>query len=249
MITIKKNKNIKLNIPSFTCDYNAVGEHLENHDLTKYLNCYGFLCVIGRPASGKTSMTIAMITQKKPQIYKKTHHHILLFMPENSINSLKKNPFEKLNPSNIYYELTNSSILDAYDKIDGWSKQKEKTLLYIDDMTSDLKKSKFIIDTLKKLIYNRRHLKLNIVMTAQVYPNLSLDIRKCITNLIMFKPPKKELERVFEELIESKKEIFDKVFKIIYNEPHNFLFLNVPSQTMFRNFDQIIIDEEDGDDD
>lgn len=245
MITIKKNKNIKLNIPSFTCDYNAVGEHLENHDLTKYLNCYGFLCVIGRPASGKTSMTIAMITQKKPQIYKKTHHHILLFMPENSINSLKKNPFEKLNPSNIYNELTNSTILDAYDKINGWSKEKEKTLLYIDDMTSDLKKSKFIIDTLKKLIYNRRHLKLNIVMTAQVYPNLSLDIRKCITNLIMFKPPKKELERVFEELIESKKDIFDKVFKIIYNEPHNFLFLNVPSQTMFRNFDQIIIEEED----
>jgi hypothetical protein len=245
MITIKKNKNIKLNIPSFTCDYNAVGEHLENHDLTKYLNCYGFLCVIGRPGSGKTSMTIAMITQKKPQIYKKTHHHILLFMPENSINSLKKNPFEKLNPSNIYYELTNSTILDAYDKINGWSKDKEKTLLFLDDMTADLKKSKFIIDTLKKLIYNRRHLKLNIVMTAQVYPNLSLDIRKCITNLIMFKPPKKELERVFEELIESKKDIFDKVFKIIYNEPHNFLFLNVPSQTMFRNFDQIIIEEED----
>ena len=245
MITIKKNKNIKLNIPSFTCDYNAVGQHLENHDLTKYLNCYGFLCVIGRPASGKTSMTIAMITQKKPQIYKKTHHHILLFMPENSINSLKNNPFEKLNPSNIYYELTNSTILDAYDKIDGWSKDKEKTLLYIDDMTADLKKSKFIIDTLKKLIYNRRHLKLNIIMTAQVYPNLSLDIRKCITNLIMFKPPKKELERVFEELIESKKDIFDKVFKLVYNEPHNFLFLNVPSQTMFRNFDQIIIEEED----
>jgi hypothetical protein len=166
-------------------------------------------------------------------------------MPENSINSLKNNPFEKLNPSNIYYELTNSTILDAYDKIDGWSKDKEKTLLFLDDMTADLKKSKFIIDTLKKLIYNRRHLKLNIIMTAQVYPNLSLDIRKCITNLIMFKPPKKELERVFEELIESKKDIFDKVFKLVYNEPHNFLFLNVPSQTMFRNFDQIIIEEED----
>ena len=245
MISIKKNKNIKLSIPNFTCDYNAVGEHLEKHDLTKYLNCYGFLCVVGRPQSGKTSMTIAMITQKEPRIYKKTHNHILLFMPENSINSLKKNPFEKLNPSNIYYELTNSSILDAYEKIDGWSKEGEKTLLFIDDMTADLKKSKFIIDTLKKLIYNRRHLKLNIIITCQVYPNLPLDVRKCITNLIMFRPPKKELERVFDELIESKKEIFDKVFKLVYDEPHNFLFLNVPSQTMFKNFDEIIIHDED----
>ena len=67
MISIKKNKNIKLDIPSFTCDNNAVGSHLNNHDLTKYLNVYGFLCVIGRPGSGKTSMTIAMITQKKPK--------------------------------------------------------------------------------------------------------------------------------------------------------------------------------------
>ncbi len=250
MITIKKNKNIKLNIPSFTCDYNAVGEHLENHDLTKYLNCYGFLCVIGRPASGKTSMTIAMITQKKPQIYKKTHHHILLFMPENSINSLKKNPFEKLNPSNIYYELTNSTILDAYEKIDGWSKDKEKTLLYIDDMTADLKKSKFIIDFLKQLIYNRRHLKLNIVMTAQVYPNIPLDVRKCITNLILFKPPKMELLKVFEELIESKKDRFEDILRLVYDEPHNFLFLNVLSQRMFKNFDEIIMHDEDyGDDD
>jgi len=245
MISIKKNKNIKLDIPSFTCDSNAVGNHLNNHDLTKYLNVYGFLCVIGRPGSGKTSMTIAMMTQKKPKIYKKTHHHILLFMPDNSINSLQKNPFAKLNPDNIYHELDNITILDAFKKVDGWSKEGEKTLLYIDDMTAELKKSKFIMDTLKRMIYNRRHLKLNIVMTAQVYPNIPLDIRKCITNLIMFKPPKMELEKVFEELIESKKESFEDIMKIVYDEPHNFLFVNVPSQKMFKNFDEIIIDDED----
>jgi hypothetical protein len=244
MISIKKNKNIKLDIPSFSCDSNAVGHHLNNHDLLKFLNVYGFLCVIGRPQSGKTSLTIAMLTQKKPKIYKKTHHHILLFMPDNSINSLHKNPFAKLNPENIYHELNNTTILDAYTKMDAWSKEGDKTLLYIDDMTSDLKKSKFIIDTLKKIIYNRRHLKCNIVMTAQVYPNLSLDIRKCITNLIMFKPPKAELEKVFDELIESKKDVFDEIFKLVYDEPHNFLFLNVPSQKMFKNWDEIIVEED-----
>ena len=244
MISIKKNKNIKLDIPSFTCDSNAVGNHLNNHDLTKYLNVYGFLCVIGRPQSGKTSLAIAMITQKNPKFYKKTHHHILLFMPENSINSLKKNPFAKLDPANIYHELNNSTILEAYDRIDGWSKEGEKTLLFVDDMTADLKKSKFIIDMMKKLIYNRRHLKLNIIITAQVYPNLALDIRKCITSLILFKPPKAEFERVFDELIESKKEIFEDIMKIVYDEPHNFLFVNIPSQKMFKNWDEIIIEED-----
>ena len=244
MISIKKNKNIKLDIPSFTCDNNAVGSHLNNHDLTKYLNVYGFLCVIGRPQSGKTSLAIAMITQKNPKFYKKTHHHILLFMPENSINSLKKNPFAKLDPANIYHELNNVSILEAYDRIDAWSKEGEKTLLFVDDMTADLKKSKFIIDMMKKLIYNRRHLKLNIIITAQVYPNIPLDIRKCITSLILFKPPKAEFERIFDELIESKKEIFEDIMKIVYDEPHNFLFVNIPSQKMFKNWDEIIIEED-----
>ena len=97
---------------------------------------------------------------------------------------------------------------------------------------------------MKKLIYNRRHLKLNIIITAQVYPNLPLDIRKCITSLILFKPPKAEFERVFDELIESKKEIFEDIMKLVYNEPHNFLFVNVPSQKMFKNWDEIIIEED-----
>jgi KaiC/GvpD/RAD55 family RecA-like ATPase len=249
MISIKKNKKLPLDIPNFTCDLNVVGSHLNNHDLTKYLNCYGFLCVVGRPGSGKTSLAIAMITQKKPRFYKKTHHHIILFMPENSINSLKKNPFEKLDPSNIFHELNNSTISEAYDKIDAWSKEGDKTILFIDDMTSDLKKSKFIVDTMKKLIYNRRHLKLNIIITAQVYPNIPLDVRKTITSLILFKPPKMEFERVFDELIESKKEIFEDIMKIVYDQPHNFLFVNVPSQTMFKNWDEIIINDSDSDSD
>jgi galactokinase/mevalonate kinase-like predicted kinase len=41
--------------------------------------------------------------------------------------------------------------------------------------------------------------KLNIIITAQSYVNLPLDIRKNIQNLIMFKPAKKELEIVAKE--------------------------------------------------
>lgn len=189
MIKEIKNPEIKFNIPKFVCDTNCVGEHLLDHPLTSLLNVYGFLCVIGRPGSGKTSLTISLITQKTPKIYRKTHHHVLILMPENSISSLKHNPFKILPIENIYNELTDGSMMDIFNKIDGYSKNDEKTLLFIDDMTADLKKSKYIIDTFKKLVYNRRHLKLNIIITAQSYVNLPLDIRKNIQNLIMFKPP------------------------------------------------------------
>ena len=245
MIKVIKNPNVKLNIPKFLCDTDAVGSHLCEHPLTDLLNVYGFLCVIGRPGSGKTSMTISLITQKKPKIYRKTHHHVIILMPQNSIHSLKSNPFKVLSDDNIYHELDNNSIDSIYNKIDGFSKNDEKTLLFIDDMTADLKKSKFIIDTFKKMVYNRRHLKLNIIITAQSYVNLPLDIRKNIQNLIMFKPPKKELELVFHELFETKKDKFMDVMRMAYSDKHNFLFLNVPSQRMFKNWDELIITDDD----
>ena len=68
MISIKKNDEIELDIPSFLCDNNAVGEHLDIHPLTQLLNIYGFTVLIGRPGFGKTSTAIALITQKTPKI-------------------------------------------------------------------------------------------------------------------------------------------------------------------------------------
>ena len=248
MIKEIKNPDLKLCIPTFICDNNSVGEHLLEHPLTSMLNVYGFLCVIGRPGSGKTSLTISLITQRKPKIYRKTHHHVLIMMPQNSINSLKNNPFKVLPDDNIYNEVTDTTILDVYERINKYSEKDEKTLLFIDDMTSDLKKSKFIIDTFKRLVFNRRHLKLNIIITAQSFVNLPLDIRKNIQNLIMFKPPKKELELVFSELFESKKTLFLEVMKKAYDEKHNFLFLNIPTQRLFKNWNELIITDTDEDD-
>ena len=244
MIRLIKNEEIPLDIPKFLCDDNAVGEHLNEHPLTKLLNCYGFLCCVGRPQSGKTSLAISLITQKNPKIYKKTHHHILIMMPLNSIHSLKKNPFAVLPEQNIYGEMNDVNIMDVYNKVDGYSQADEKTLLFIDDMTSSLKASKYIQDTLKKLVYNRRHLKLNIIITAQSYVNIPLDLRKNITSLVLFKPPKKEMELIFSELVESKKDTFEHVMRYAYDKKHNFIFLNVSSQRMFKNWDEMIVNEE-----
>ena len=246
MLTIKKNKDIKLDIPKFTCDTNCVGSHLEEHPFTQLLNVYGFLCIIGKPGSGKTSLAISFMTQSNPKIYKKAAHHMIILMPQNSINSLKKNPFKKL--KDIYHELNQSSINEIHNKIDEYSKNDEKTILFVDDMTADLKNVE-VRTILKKLIFNRRHLKLNIIITAQVYNNLPMDIRKNITSLIMFKCQKKELENVFDELFENKKDKFMEVMRICYKNKNDFLFLNIASQRMFKNFDEIIINDSDNESD
>ena len=47
MLSIRKNPVIKLDIPKFSCDSDAVGPHLDEHPLTELLNVYGFLCLVG----------------------------------------------------------------------------------------------------------------------------------------------------------------------------------------------------------
>ena len=97
---------------------------------------------------------------------------------------------------------------------------------------------------MKRLIYNRRHLKLNIIITAQTYNNIPLDVRKNITNLLLFKPSKPEFESVFSELLKNKKDICLNIMKKTYDQKHNFLFVNVPSQRMFKSFDELIINDD-----
>jgi hypothetical protein len=66
---------------------------------------------------------------------------------------------------------------------------------------------------------------------------------------VLFKPSKKEFQQVFDELLETKKDLALKIMKITYmNDNHNFLFLNVPLQRMFKNFDEFKIkDDSDSD--
>ena len=208
MISIMKNPDVKLDIPRFLCDENIVGDHLNYHPMLKLLNVFGFLCIIGRAGQGKTSLAISFMTQKKHKIYRKTHEHILIVMPENSIASLKDNKFKVLPEENIYHELTDEVILNIYSRLDEYSKKGEKTILFIDDMTADLKKSNVIMNTMKKIIYNRRHLKTNIIITAQSYGNIPLDVRKNINNLVIFKPSKKEIELFLKRILKPKKRCF-----------------------------------------
>jgi len=94
---------------------------------------------------------------------------------------------------------------------------------------------------MKKIIFNRRHLKCHIVMLLQNFTSCPLCIRKLYTNVFMFKPSKKEFEILFEELFEQKKDYALEIMKYVYQKPHDWLMLNVDSQRMYKMFDEVII--------
>ena len=88
-IEIKKNKELKLDIPEFICD-GSLDENLNKYDMLKNLNGFKFTAIIGKPGSGKTSLITAFLTGKKyKKVFPKIFNNIFLVMPRSSRESMK----------------------------------------------------------------------------------------------------------------------------------------------------------------
>ena len=245
-IEIKKNKELILDIPEFTCDNNPLGEHLNKYEILAHLNSLSFTAIIGKPGSGKTSLLISFLTGKgNKKIFRKVFDHIHLVMPKSSRESMKKNPFKNHSEDKMYEELNFYTINTIYDSLLSSSEEKETSLLILDDVGAVLKNVE-IGKKLRQIIYNRRHLKCHIVILLQSFLSIPKEVRKLITNCFMFKPSKVEFENFCEELFETKKDMALEIMKVAYSETkdHPYIMLNVETQKIYCKFDEIIIHEE-----
>ncbi len=242
MIRIKKSEKIDISVPEFLCDY-PLTSHLQEFPQFSFMNVFNTTAILGKPGSGKTSMLVSMLSQKgKDKIYYKCFDFVYVIMPSQSRASLKKNIFEKHDPTRLYDDLTIESLQKIYDAVEENSTNKKTSLIVYDDVGAVLKQ-KDIQLLLKKMSYNRRHLKLVQMFLIQSWISVPLTIRKLFSNLIVFKPNKIEWERVVEETIEQEKDVALGLLDL-YKLPHDYLFINVNSQRIFYNQDEVIIEDE-----
>jgi len=220
-----------------------VGEHLNQYPMLKHLNSYSFTGIIGKPGSGKTSLLVSFLTGRgKNKIFRKCFNHLLLVMPTSSRESMAKNIFEKHDTNKMWDELDYTTTEKIYEKLLASTEQGESTLLVLDDVGASLK-NKDIQKLLRLIIYNRRHLKVHIVILIQSFLSLPKEVRKLLTNIIMFKPSKVEFENLMDECFEMKKDKAIDLMHYVYNKPHQYLFLNIENQKMYTDFDEIVMPE------
>lgn len=240
-IVIKKNKALELEVPEFSCDHNPVGEHLNKYDMLSHLNSYSTTAIIGKPGSGKTSLMTGFLKGKgKKKVFRKCFNHILLVMPKSSRESMKDNIFEGHPEDKMFEELDFETINDIYNKLLASTENNENTLLILDDVGASLKNNE-IQKVLRKIIFNRRHLKCHIIMLLQSFISCPREVRKLFTNVFIFKPAKTEFQTLFDELFETAKDNAIHVMNVVYDKPHQYLMLNVESQRMYKGFDEIIL--------
>lgn len=238
-ITKKRNEAPALSKCEMVCD-GGLHEKLNNFELTKFLNSHETNLLIGRPASGKTSLLYSFF--KSPKIFRKVFHNIYLFQPSHSRASMKDNIFEKIPQEQCYEELNYENLHGVMETIKSEDKKYNNCIIF-DDMTAYLKNGD-VKQLLKELIFNRRHLRTTVIFLVQTWYSIEKDIRKLFSNIFCFRVSKQELSTIMDEVVESKAKYMNDIAKIVFDEPYKYLFINVNTQRLFDGFDELIFDEE-----
>ena len=238
---IHKNKEPKLKLPIFTVD-GDLSQKLNNYEITKLMNKSNVSLFLGKAGSGKTSLMTAFLNT--PSMFKKVFHSVFLFMPPNSRASLKDNFFNKKIPEEqIYDTLDYENLNEVFNVIQSNADENYLSLIIFDDVQKYLKDGE-IQRLLLNIINNRRHLKTSLFFCCQNYISIPRMIRQALTDLFVFKINKTEMENIFNEQVEQYKDNFMKIMKNVYDIPHTFLYINTNSQRLFKNWDEIILIED-----
>ena len=239
---IYKNKKPKLKLPTFTVD-GELSKKLNDYEITKLMNKSNVSLFLGKSGQGKTSLMTAFL--KTEELFYRVYHNIYLFMPPNSRASLKDNFFDKRIPEEQIYDTLDYENLDeVFNIIQSNADENYLSLIIFDDVQKYLKDNA-IQKLLLNIINNRRHLKTSLFFCCQNYITIPRTIRQGLTDLFIFKINKTEMENIFNEQVEQFKDNFMNIMKNVYNEPHNFLYINTNSQRLFKNWDEIIITNND----
>ena len=165
-----------------------------------------------------------------------------------SMITMEGDPYEMIPDDQKFEEASLENIQGVLDEIKDTG---EKVLFIFDDVIADIRgKGKGDIENLlQKIFFNRRHLagaggSVSIMATSQTYNKIDPKLRKTASHLIQYKPQKKEIENIFDDMINLPKKEFMDVLRYIYKKKHDFMYLDLQEEDtkqIHKNFTQLII--------
>jgi hypothetical protein len=243
MKLIKNKHNIieNLKIPKFKCD-GVIDPNIP----TPLPNQSFSMLVVGPPRSGKTSIIISLLTNRK--YYKKKFNNIYVIAPQTSLDSLKSNPFKDLSDEKKFDNLSMEALDSVINMSHEARENDEIQLLYMDDVASELKNIE-IQKLFNHVVWNRRHMNLSVICISQSVIAIPPNVRRTVSHIIYFKPNNMRDYNIFceEYLSWLNNEERRQLYKFAFREKNDFLYIDVVNNKLYKKFDEIQFDDNDDD--
>jgi hypothetical protein len=199
--------------------------------------------MIGSGGSGKTSLLLNQF--RRGGAYHRKFHHLYLFTPAISFQSVVNHPFEK--HEKVINELTRDNLEELYDELKSRKEDREEddeneyNCVIIDDMASSLKE-KDVQRLLNTMLIKARHLNTCFIFTLQSYLYMPKMLRKQTTFATIFKPKnREEWKSLNQELLQMKEDDAKNLYDYIYNKEYSHLDIDTIENKMYRNFNLLEI--------
>jgi hypothetical protein len=228
-ISTQKNKKLKIintanNLDKQLCD-----------SLPCPLPSYsGFNWIIsGASGSGKTTLLTSVMSARKKngirQSYRKVFDKIIICSPTlGQGKSAKNDPFYDV-PGDQKFKVFNNEVMnEMYTMLEANRDNDEHSVLILDDIGSQLRKSAGAEKQLVSLLQNRRHVFTSVFILVQRFRDLPTGIRANMSHFCSFRPKNMlEEEAICSETMPFHKKNWRQIMDYVFNNDDKFSFLMI----------------------
>jgi len=242
MKIVERQNNIKVNGTKF-----KVGDRPKN--LEPFLNFVNCSAIIGLPASGKSSLIKTLLYgTKESNLYNNVFNSVYYISP--SLTMDLKLPEEKIISLGDNDDLAGiiQEIIDT-EKDEGEEDDPHRVAIFLDDAVAWINSDKASSRIFKKICFNGRHIlgkysSLQTFIVSQKIRSIPIQIRSQLNQIWFFDSTQKEKEVFAEEFLPVDLKEADMLYDYVFDEPHNFMFVNLQlpkKKRIFKNFNNLEI--------
>ena len=214
------------------------------------------MLITGSSGSGKSTFLYSIMSKRKKngirQSYRGVFDKVYIISPTMGKDSIKNDPFKTIPENQIWRSLTKDGLDELDEMLDENRKEGFNSVVILDDVGSQIKKSAAIEKKLTSMMQNRRHQFTSYITLLQRLRDANTGIRNNLSHFITFRPKNRpESEAITNELMPFDNKRNAQILTHIFdNENAKFPFMLVDmslkhsNKYLFYNgFNPLILDE------